>query len=92
MANELDSKRQSIREELDRLHYEYKVEIPKRIAEARGLDLSRVRGTGPEGRITKEDVEAALASRPAAAATAPTAAFRFALLGNKKVFCISITF
>ena len=35
MANELDSKRQSIREELDRLHYEYKVEIPKRIAEAR---------------------------------------------------------
>ncbi|HLA25010.1 MAG TPA: dihydrolipoamide acetyltransferase family protein [bacterium] len=48
--------------------------LAKRMAEERGLDLSRVRGTGPEGRITKEDVEAALASRPAAAATAPTAA------------------
>ena len=39
--------------------------LAKRMAEERGLDLSRVRGTGPEGRITKEDVEAA---------TAPTAA------------------
>jgi transcription elongation factor GreA len=35
MAENIDSKRQSVREELDKLNYEYKVEIPKRIAEAR---------------------------------------------------------
>ncbi len=35
MGDGLDAKRQSIRDELDRLNYEYKVEIPKRIAEAR---------------------------------------------------------
>jgi len=35
MAVEPDAKKQTIREELDKLNYEYKVEIPKRIAEAR---------------------------------------------------------
>ncbi len=56
--------------------------LAKRMAEEQGLDLSSVTGTGPEGRITKDDVEAALASRPAAPAAragsptpAPTAEF-----------------
>ena len=35
MSSGFDSKKQSIREELEKLNYEYKVEIPKRIAEAR---------------------------------------------------------
>ncbi len=35
MANDIEAKRQSIREELDKLNYEFKVELPKRIAEAR---------------------------------------------------------
>ncbi len=35
MAGDIDAKKQLIREELDKLNYEYKVEIPKRIAEAR---------------------------------------------------------
>ena len=35
MANDIEAKRQSIRDELDKLNYEFKVEIPKRIAEAR---------------------------------------------------------
>jgi pyruvate dehydrogenase E2 component (dihydrolipoamide acetyltransferase) len=39
--------------------------LARKMAEERGLDLSGVRGTGPEGRITKEDVEAALAAGPA---------------------------
>ncbi|MHC4371747.1 MAG: biotin/lipoyl-containing protein [Planctomycetota bacterium] len=28
----------------------------KRVARARGIDLSTIRGTGPDGRITKQDV------------------------------------
>ena len=36
--------------------------VAHRIAAAYGLDLSEVTGTGPGGRITKEDVEAHLAS------------------------------
>lgn len=41
--------------------------LAKRLAQEHGIDLSRITGTGPEGRIIKEDVEAVLASRPAAA-------------------------
>jgi pyruvate dehydrogenase E2 component (dihydrolipoamide acetyltransferase) len=46
--------------------------LARRMALQSGLDLSRVAGSGPGGRIVKADVEAAL-SRPAAAA-APVAA------------------
>lgn len=35
MANDFEIKRQAIRDELEKLNYEFKVEIPKRIAEAR---------------------------------------------------------
>src|ERR1700694_4248864 len=38
--------------------------VARRLAEELGVDLRRVQGTGPGGRITKEDVEAA-AQRPA---------------------------
>jgi pyruvate dehydrogenase E2 component (dihydrolipoamide acetyltransferase) len=47
--------------------------LAKRMAEERGVDLSGITGTGPDGRVTKEDVEAFLASRPAGAPTAPAA-------------------
>jgi pyruvate dehydrogenase E2 component (dihydrolipoyllysine-residue acetyltransferase) len=46
--------------------------VARRLAEEHGVDLGQVQGTGPGGRITKEDVEAAAqrAQRPAATTTA----------------------
>ncbi len=53
--------------------------LAKRIAEQKGIDLSGVTGSGPNGRIVKADVEgaqpgAAPAKSDAAASTAPAAA------------------
>uniref|UniRef100_UPI00107FD66A biotin/lipoyl-containing protein n=1 Tax=Crenalkalicoccus roseus TaxID=1485588 RepID=UPI00107FD66A len=41
--------------------------LARRMAKQAGLDLGRLRGSGPGGRIVKADVEAALARGPAAA-------------------------
>jgi pyruvate dehydrogenase E2 component (dihydrolipoamide acetyltransferase) len=38
--------------------------LAKKIAQESALDLSRVRGTGPGGRIVRRDVEAALSGQP----------------------------
>ena len=35
--------------------------IAKRVAQEHGIDLATVRGTGPDGRITEQDVQAAIA-------------------------------
>ena len=52
--------------------------LAKRIAEAAGINLAQVTGTGPHGRIVKADVEAArgqtASAAPAAQVTAPTPA------------------
>jgi pyruvate dehydrogenase E2 component (dihydrolipoamide acetyltransferase) len=40
--------------------------LAKRMAQQAGLDLARIAGSGPNGRIVKADVEAALAKGPAA--------------------------
>ena len=42
----------------------------RKLAKERGVNLARLTGTGPGGRITREDVEAALAAGPAAAPAA----------------------
>ncbi len=49
--------------------------LAKRIAEQKGVDLNAVKGSGPNGRIVKADVEAAQpgAAPAAVAAAAPTA-------------------
>lgn len=51
--------------------------IARRIAAQRGIDLSQVKGTGPEGRIIERDIEAYAAGRqvaPPVAIAPPTAA------------------
>ena len=49
--------------------------LARRIAAEKGLDLSRVAGSGPHGRIVKSDVEAAVATpAPVAASVAASAA------------------
>jgi pyruvate dehydrogenase E2 component (dihydrolipoamide acetyltransferase) len=47
--------------------------LARRIARERGVDLARITGTGPEGRIVAEDVERA-GAQPATAAPAAAAA------------------
>ena len=52
--------------------------LAKRIAADKGIDLAQVKGSGPNGRIVKDDVEnfipSAATSSPAASAPAPTVA------------------
>ncbi len=48
--------------------------LARRMAQQAGLELSNVTGSGPNGRIVKRDIEAALASGPPAPAAAPAAA------------------
>lgn len=48
--------------------------LAKRIAEAAGINLAQVTGTGPHGRIVKADVEAARGQAPQPAASAAPAA------------------
>jgi pyruvate dehydrogenase E2 component (dihydrolipoamide acetyltransferase) len=42
--------------------------VARKMAEEAGLDLSRLKGTGPGGRVVERDVQAAVAARPAPAA------------------------
>ncbi|OLE35321.1 MAG: hypothetical protein AUG48_11035 [Actinobacteria bacterium 13_1_20CM_3_68_9] len=48
--------------------------VARRLAEEHGVDLRRVQGSGPGGRITKEDVEAAAQQKTQPQAATPTAA------------------
>ena len=50
--------------------------VARRLAEEQGVDLRRVQGTGPGGRITKEDVEAAAQQKPQPAAAVTAAPSR----------------
>jgi len=50
--------------------------LARRLASERGLDLSRVQGSGPSGRIIKRDIESAMAAEVAAQPAAARAAIR----------------
>ena len=45
--------------------------VARRVASELGVDLSSVKGTGPEGRVTETDVRAAARSQPVAAGVSP---------------------
>jgi pyruvate dehydrogenase E2 component (dihydrolipoamide acetyltransferase) len=45
--------------------------LVRRVAEEFGVDLAAVQGTGPQGRITEDDVRAAASGGPVAAESAP---------------------
>jgi 2-oxoglutarate decarboxylase len=47
--------------------------VARRVAAAEGVDLARVAGSGPQGRITKADVLSGESAAPAAAVAAPAA-------------------
>jgi pyruvate dehydrogenase E2 component (dihydrolipoamide acetyltransferase) len=65
--------------------------VARRIAAELGVDLSSVKGTGPEGRVTETDVRAAAKSKPAAPKPSVPAAIkagesaRFQLSGMRKI-------
>lgn len=47
--------------------------LARRLAQEHGIDLGSIQGSGPEGRIVKRDIEAALSTQPAAPAARPEA-------------------
>ena len=65
--------------------------VARRIAAELGIDLSSVKGTGPEGRVTETDVRTAAKSKPVAAAdkvpaaVKPGGSARIQLSGMRKV-------
>jgi pyruvate dehydrogenase E2 component (dihydrolipoamide acetyltransferase) len=65
--------------------------VARRVAAALGVDLSSVKGTGPEGRVTETDVRAAAKSKPAvpkafvAAAIKAGESARIQLSGMRKI-------
>jgi pyruvate dehydrogenase E2 component (dihydrolipoamide acetyltransferase)/2-oxoglutarate dehydrogenase E2 component (dihydrolipoamide succinyltransferase) len=59
--------------------------LAKRLADEHNLDYTTVAGSGPNGRIVKEDIEKALAAGPAAAAAPPAAAWTGDVIDGKRV-------
>jgi len=53
--------------------------LARRMAQQAGIDLAAIRGSGPQGRIVKADVEAAISGAPGAMAPAATTASRPAI-------------
>ena len=60
--------------------------LARRLAKEKGIDLARIAGSGPRGRIIKRDVEAAIASGGAAAAGAAT--MPVAALSDAQIFAL----
>jgi pyruvate dehydrogenase E2 component (dihydrolipoamide acetyltransferase) len=59
--------------------------VARKLASELGVDLDKIEGTGPGGRITREDVERAAKSAPAPPAGSAPSADRVAFRGVRKV-------
>lgn len=61
--------------------------VARKLAEEHAVDITRVTGTGPGGRIVREDIEKAISDKGAAPAPAPVrpAAAPAAVIGERKV-------
>lgn len=59
--------------------------VARKLASELGVDLDKIEGTGPGGRITREDVERAAKSAPASSAGSAPSADRVAFRGMRKV-------
>ena len=61
--------------------------VARKLAEEHAVDITRVAGTGPGGRIVREDIEKAIAAKEAAPAAAPppAAAAPAESVGDRKV-------
>ncbi|UCH49378.1 MAG: 2-oxo acid dehydrogenase subunit E2 [Betaproteobacteria bacterium] len=55
--------------------------VARRLAERHGIDADAIDGTGPDGRVTKEDVQRAIDAGPAATGAAAPGGNRFPLTG-----------
>ena len=66
------------------------VPLARRIAREKGVDLATVTGTGPRGRITVADVEAAAAGAPGSARTRPLSRMR-KVIGERMVTSLRST-
>ncbi|MFO0683512.1 MAG: pyruvate dehydrogenase complex dihydrolipoamide acetyltransferase [Sandaracinus sp.] len=58
--------------------------LVRKIARERSIDLARVRGTGPHGRIVKRDVEGLAATSPAPASVSAPVAITTRALGERR--------
>ena len=59
--------------------------LARRLAQAQGIDLNSLQGSGPAGRIVRADVDAAVGNAPGAAPTAALAASAAPALGGHLV-------
>lgn len=65
--------------------------VVRRLAREHGIDLSSVRGTGPGGRITRDDVMAAVEGAPQEDAPAPAAGERVRLSMLRRTIAANMT-
>lgn len=56
--------------------------IARKMAEAAGIDIESIQGTGPQGRVTKEDVEIAIANKSSTEFLAASATTEDVILNN----------
>lgn len=59
--------------------------IARKMAEAAGLKIEMIQGTGPQGRITKEDVEQAIAGQSSSGSSSPSKLEEETQRGNQEV-------